>query len=156
MTEVWKDIEGYEGSYQVSTLGRIRSLDRVDSAGNRRRGKIMKPTKKKYGYYSISLTIRDKKKEHLVHRLVAKAFIENKEGYPIINHKDENPSNNCVDNLEWCTYKYNANYGKLTPEFRRMKLSGEKHGHRKLSQLQVNEIRGRYRYKSYSSCKFKL
>ena len=148
MTEVWKDIDGYEGSYQVSTLGRIHSLDRVDSAGNRRLGKIMKPTVKKYGYYSISLTMGDKKREYLVHRLVAKAFIENKDGYPIINHKDENPSNNCVDNLEWCTYKYNSNYGKLTHEFRSVRLSGEKHGRRKLSQSQVNEIRRRYRYNS--------
>lgn len=65
----------------------------------------------KGGYLTCNLYEGRKRRQLLVHRMVAQAFIPNPDNYPIINHKDENPSNNCVENLEWCTYKYNSNYG---------------------------------------------
>lgn len=102
--ETWKDIPNYEGLYQVSNLGRIKSLY------NYRRGNILTPRLKR-GYYTVGLRKNGVRKWHLVHRLVASAFILNKNNLPQINHKDENKLNNCVDNLEWCTVSYNNNYG---------------------------------------------
>jgi hypothetical protein len=99
--EIWKPVVGYEGLYEVSNMGRVRKLVRVP----------MKPKAEKYGYQRIGLYKDGKHKQFLVHRLVAEAFIDNPNDLPIINHKDECPSNNAVENLEWCTYKYNANYG---------------------------------------------
>lgn len=108
---IWKDIPSYEGLYQVSNDGKVRSLDRIDTLGRKRKGRILKQAfdKKKYKY--VSLCKDNKSKALKVHRLVAMTFIPNPNNYPIINHKDENPSNNHVSNLEWCTYKYNSNYG---------------------------------------------
>jgi hypothetical protein len=99
--EIWKDIIGYEGCYQVSNLGRVKSLIR---------GIILKPLIN-LGYACVYLHNKCSKKNCLVHRLVAKAFIPNPNGYEQVNHKDENKANNMVENLEWCTSKYNANYG---------------------------------------------
>lgn len=113
--EIWKDIEGYEGYYQVSNTGRVKSMcRRVNCArgGSRLMAeKILKPTIDRNGYLYVKLYIATEKKMFFVHRLVAKAFISNIENYNIVNHKDECPSNNNVDNLEWCTAKYNFNYG---------------------------------------------
>lgn len=113
--EIWKDVQGYEGLYQVSSLGRIRSLPRGKQWPYRKtHNNIRKPKLTKRGYYSINLCKRNKTKWHLVHRLVALAFIPNPDNLPHINHKDENPANNSAENLEWCTPKYNANYGTGT------------------------------------------
>lgn len=113
--EIWKDIEGYEGIFQVSNLGRIRSLDRYvntcHGAKRIQKGRILKPTKCKNGYYEAQINHKGKRKIFLLHRLVGKYFLENPDNLPEINHKDEDVSNNCVENLEWCTSKYNANYG---------------------------------------------
>ena len=111
MEEVWKDIEEYEGLYQVSNLGRVRSVDRIDSRGHRRKGNLMKQTANKNRYMVVGLSRGNHHVKYLVHRLVAVAFLDNPEKYPIINHKDENPHNNNVINLEWCTHLYNTNYG---------------------------------------------
>lgn len=108
--EEWRDVIGYEGLYQVSSFGRVRGVDRITPKGHKWKGKILSP-KDHNGYKSVTLSKNGRKKFYFVHRLVADAFIPNKLNYPIINHKDENPSNNCPDNLEWCTYKYNTNYG---------------------------------------------
>ena len=108
MEEIWKPI-GYEG-YEVSNLGRIKSY-KYDKTN----GKIMKPYKNTKGYLQIDLQIDGRKREnrvHLsVHRLVAIAFIPNPDNLPQVNHKDEDKTNNCVDNLECCTNDYNAHYG---------------------------------------------
>lgn len=124
--EVWKDIEGWEGWYQVSTHGRIRSMDRwielpcVRWGGTMNRfmrSCIRKPKKCKNGYERVILSKNHEEKTYLVHRLVAEAFIPNPENLPYINHRDENPSNNCVYNLEWCSASYNLTYGTRPVKF---------------------------------------
>ena len=105
MIEEWRDIVGYEGLYQVSNMGRVRSLNYNKTGVT----KIMKHSMTK-GYHHIMLSKNGKVKRFRVHRLVAQAFIPNPQGLPDINHKDENKNNNCIDNLEWCTKDYNNNY----------------------------------------------
>lgn len=99
--EEFRDLDSY---YAVSNYGRIKS---------KRTGKIMSPhsDSKKKGYKYIKLSYDGINKYRQVHRLVALLFLPNPMGYPCVNHKDENPSNNCVDNLEWCSYSYNLSYG---------------------------------------------
>lgn len=114
MQEIWKDIPGYAGYYQVSNSGRIRSVNRVIlSSGfkQNRKGKILNQTKQTTGYSTVNLCVENIRKRFLVHRLVAEAFIPNPDNMPHINHKDENKENNSVENLEWCDPKYNNNYG---------------------------------------------
>ena len=114
MEEIFKDIKDYEGLYQVSNLGRIKSVEHyVNSNTGQRLVKehLIAKVKDKKGYYRVSLWKDNKDKHYLVHRLVAETFIPNPENLPTVNHKDENPSNNCVDNLEWCTNHYNLHYG---------------------------------------------
>lgn len=114
MEEIWKDIKGYEDKYQVSNTGKVRSKDRFDSAmRNRIKGQIIKQVSSAHGYKRLNLCKNGKPRLWLVHRLVAEAFIPNPNNLPYINHKDENPSNNNVDNLEWCTHLYNMNYGTI-------------------------------------------
>lgn len=108
MKEIWKDIKGYEGLYQVSNLGRVRSLPRN---GTVKEIRLLKQHVKNSGYYIVILSKNNNQKCKTVHRLVAETFIENPKGYLVVNHKDENKKNNNVDNLEWCTQKYNINYG---------------------------------------------
>lgn len=107
MEEIWKDVKGYEGLYQVSNLGRIKSFNYMNTG----KEKILKNRLDKGGYYSIVLYKNGKYINKKVHRLVAEAFIPNLDNLPQVNHKDENKLNNRVDNLEWCTAKYNNNYG---------------------------------------------
>ena len=113
--EIWRPIKGYENLYEISSRGRIKSVDRYVKGryGNLRfqKGGIRKTTCNSRGYPAIALCKDGKYKMFNIHRLVAKAFIPNPDNLPEINHKDENKENNCVDNLEWCTRKYNMNYG---------------------------------------------
>lgn len=126
MEEIWKDIKGYEGYYQVSNLGRVRSLDKYIKIGGvwqNKKGVIRKPRINASGYYTIDFSVNKVRKHFLVARLVAAAFIPNPNNYPCVNHKDENRLNNFVwvnedgtvdpekSNLEWCTVEYNCNYG---------------------------------------------
>ena len=107
MKEMWKDIPGYEGKYQVSNTGEVKSLNYNGSG----KTKLLKQSTIKYGYKRVGLCKNNKQKYYLVHRLVAITFIPNPNDLLVVNHKDENPSNNNVNNLEWCTQKYNVNYG---------------------------------------------
>lgn len=107
MDEIWKDIEGYEGLYKISNLGKVKSLN-YHMTGKER---ILKPGKDNHGYLFVILYKEGKHKTCTVHRLVAEAFIPNPDKLPCVNHKDENPLNNNLNNLEWCTHKYNINYG---------------------------------------------
>ena len=114
--ENWKDIKDYKGFYQISDCGRIKSLARDVYRQNGTfhhhiKEKILAPALNSKGYQYVQLYKNGKRKLMLVHRLVAMAFIENPKNEPMINHKDENPLNNCVENLEWCDAKYNTNYG---------------------------------------------
>lgn len=107
MKEVWKDIKDYEGLYQVSNWGRVKSLN-YNRTG---KAEVMIPRKTKKGYLLVQLSKNGKKKTCSVHRLVAGAFLDNPEGKPEINHIDENKENNRVDNLEWIWHKDNCNHG---------------------------------------------
>jgi len=116
--EVWADIKNYEGCYQVSNLGRVRSLDRygVNNWGNAPRlfkGRVLKPGISGSGYQFVNLQKDGVSENARVHRLVAETFIPNPLGLEEVNHKDENKTNNRVDNLEWCDRVYNANYGTV-------------------------------------------
>jgi hypothetical protein len=110
MKEVWKDIPNYEGMYQVSNLGRVKSFRK--STNHRWDDEyILKPSKANNGYCQVTLYNNTIRHKYLVHRLVAEAFIPNPEKLPQVNHKDENPYNNSAENLEWCTAEYNNAYG---------------------------------------------
>lgn len=104
--EEWKDISGYEGIYQISSFGRVLSIPRKGTKGG-----IVRPSYSNSGYLQVHLCKDRVVETHQVHRLVAKHFLENHHEYPEVNHKDENKSNNCVENLEWCTRLYNVRYG---------------------------------------------
>ena len=112
MMEIWKDIPDFEGLYQVSNVGRVKSLPRKDSMGRTVKEKILKSPRNSSGYKSVSLHDKknNKKKFISIHRLVADVFLSNDEKYPCVNHKDNDRSNNNVDNLEWCSYSYNNAY----------------------------------------------
>ena len=105
--EIWKPVKDFEGLYEVSNQGRVRSLN----YRNQNCVKVMSPNLAKNGYL-VARLMKDGRKYHLLlHRLVAQSFIEKAEGLYVVNHKDENKTNNHVSNLEWCTQKYNMNYG---------------------------------------------
>ena len=114
MKEEWRAVPGYEGLYEVSNMGRVRSLDylvRTQYGRFRRiKGRILKSGIASNGYCMVVLS---KGKSKTIHRLVASVFLPNPDNLPIVNHKDEDKTNNCVNNLEWCSSKYNNNYGTL-------------------------------------------
>ena len=127
MTEIWRPIVGYEGFYEVSNFGNVRSLDRYVNTKNNHtrlhRGKILEQNiYNEYKFVHVSKLGQPEKL--LVHRLVAEVFLPNPNNYPVVNHKDENPSNNNVENLEWCTYGYNNQYNELNK--RRFKTRTER------------------------------
>lgn len=103
--EIWRDVVGWEGLYQVSSFGRVKSFRRKEPH-------LLSTCVGKHGYRVVLLyNGNGQRKNERVHRLVAQAFIHNPNSYPYINHKDEDRTNNHVDNLEWCTAEYNSNYG---------------------------------------------
>lgn len=116
MIEIWKDIQGYEGYYQISNLGNVKSLDRIVDRGNgilqHRRERIMSKRVCADGYYIAKLNVNKSSKSIAIHILVARHFIDNPNNYPEVNHKDCNRKNNQVDNLEWCTHQQNVDHSK--------------------------------------------
>lgn len=139
--EIWKDIVGYEGMYQVSNFGNVRSVEReieqLDRMGNPckmvYKGRVLKPSKRKNGYLCATFSKNNLLHRENIHRIVAKTFIPNPDNKPQVNHKDSNKENNRVDNLEWVdnsgnqkhAFKYggqkslrgeNAPWAKLTDE----------------------------------------
>lgn len=118
LNEEWKPVGSYEGIYEVSTFGRVRSvernvkLNRMGTIVNRHlKACLLKLGIMKIGYVSVRLSKNGKEKLCLVHRLVAEAFIQNPYGFKYVNHKDEDKTNNNVSNLEWCSQEHNANWG---------------------------------------------
>ena len=112
--EIWAAVLGYEGLYEVSNLGRVRSLPHTVKhfCGLRESlGRILNPVVTGLWYFAVDLCKNGRRKKVLVHRLVADAFIPGKFDGAQVNHKDENKANNRYDNLEWCSAKYNNNYG---------------------------------------------
>lgn len=128
-SEIWKDVKGYEGHYQVSNMGNVRSLDiKVKCRNNKTRiikGKDLKPILTKNGYLFINLWDKNNCKRGLVHILVAKAFIPNPKNKLEVNHKDTNKKNNCINNLEWNTRSENTlhSYKMKLRENQRKKVS---------------------------------
>lgn len=110
--EEWRDIKGFEGRYQVSNLGRVKSLRRVTQLNGRVRTEpeLIMAVTYRAGYPTLILRKDGKRYSRQVHRLVAEAFLPNPKGLPIINHKDETRTNNCVENLEWCTQQHNIRW----------------------------------------------
>lgn len=111
--EIWRDIKGYE-NYQVSSLGRVKSIRRTVKSKNGYRTvkeRILKPRKNRYGYLQLSLCKENKRKTMLVHRIVCDAFIDNPLNLPQINHRNEDKTDNRVENLEYCDASYNNNFG---------------------------------------------
>lgn len=166
--ETWRDVVGYEGLYQVSDTGRVRSIDRM-TTGNRNRlikGKVLRQWSNGFGYLIVALSKNGADKTLRVHRLVAQAFIDNPSEKPYINHKDGNPKNNRVDNLEWCTqaenvkhaydtglHKYRGTLTREQVEYILTSYTPYRHSARKIArELGVNEstvygvLHGRQKY----------
>lgn len=127
MNENWLPIEGYEGLYEVSDLGRVRN----------RRGIIMKLHDNGHGYFTVGLYKNGKAKHLYIHRLVATAYIPNPDNLPQVNHKNEDKTDNRVENLEWCTGKYNMNYGTLRDRLSLIQTNNPKSSE-KVVQLDLN------------------
>jgi len=138
--EIWKPIPNYEGSYEVSSEGRVRSIDKLVKTGIRhsetrlRKGRTLKPNLKRNGYLTIDLSKDNKVKTTTIHRIVAKVFIDNPENLPQVNHKDGIKSDNRVSNLEWCDNSYNQQhrYDKL----------GHIGNRKKVLCIQTNQVHG--------------
>lgn len=137
--EIWKSIKGFEDKYLISNFGRVLSLNYRGIKNNK---KIMHLSDNKKGYKVATLCSNGKASKIFVHRLVAEAFISNPDNYPIINHKDENPSNNFVENLEWCNHSYNARYNDSCVK-RGLKYRGVNHPlyGKRLSEDKINKMR---------------
>ena len=168
IAEIWKDVQGYEGLYQVSNLGRVKSLgrfvDRLASGHCWQKERILKPNKTKYGYLNVRLCKDSRTKDFKVHRLVALAFIPNPENKPQIDHINADKTNNTVNNLRWVTCKENINnpltlvkkigknnylYGKNLSEETKQKIR-KAHLGKKISEETKEKLRGKNNPRSRS------
>lgn len=137
--EEWRDIKGYEGCYQVSSLGRVKSLERpiyrADGGFHRMQSeRVLADRVNTYGYHLVLLSDKGKTRTKCIHRLVAEAFITNDEGKPQVNHIDGDKANNTVENLEWCTGQENVLHARDV-------LGRQISGRRKLTDDDVRDIR---------------
>ena len=147
---MYRDIEGYEGLYAVDEKGNVWSYEKISPFGInggvvKRGGYILKTSRtKRTTHQRVTLIKSGKRKQHFVHRLVALAFIPNPDNLPFVNHKDCDPTNNHVSNLEWCTAKQNSIHayqkGRWTPP----NQAGGKNANSKLTEANVVEIRAMY------------
>lgn len=150
MEEIWKDIAGYEGLYQVSNLGRVKSLDKYVNTGIKNQekrfisGKIIKQTSDKDGYLRVGLNINNSKKIFPVHRIVCLSFHENTENKPQVNHKDGIKFHNYEWNLEWSTLSENRIHAYNTGLQNGLNRRGEKSNFVKLTEDQILKIRSEY------------
>ena len=142
MGEIWKDIKGYEGLYQVSNLGRVKSVDRTDGIGRHKKEKVLKPSVGHNGYYFVRLYNNGVYANLRINRLVAEEFIPTNDDSLEVNHKNGVKTDNSVENLEWCSRSENmihafANGLKCAQH-------GEQHGRSKLTPSEVDWIRENY------------
>jgi hypothetical protein len=137
--EIWKNVIGFEGSYQVSNLGRVKSLARVDRSGHKLQERILKNTIDSYGYLVVGLFKNSVNHTHKVHRIVATIFIPNPENKPQVNHINGNKLNNIVDNLEWATHQENKTHSCITG----LAARGSRVHLAKLTESDIPEIRTR-------------
>lgn len=140
LNEQWKEI--YDGRYRVSNYGRVKSMFLNNSQAHYEREKILKSSKRA-GYYCVSLYKNKKAKTINIHKLVATLFLKNPYNLKYINHKDENKENNRIDNLEFCTQKYNCNYGNRNKKISENNINRPKSKFEKVIQydLQGNFIK---------------
>jgi len=157
MKEEWKDIEGYEGLYQVSNLGNVKSLKRVIVKKNGVslpiEEKILKPSIASHGYRVVVLANKGQLKQMLIHRLVAKAFVDNPNNYKEINHKDGNKLNNNISNLEWCTYTENLVHAYKTNLRKTKKYICVETGKEYSSTIEIERLTGIGRQHISQCCK---
>ena len=133
MIEKWRPVPGYT-RYEVSTFGRVRSVDHIDNLGRKHHGKILRQVSDGKGnYLYVTMTSPIGSRRESVHRIVASAFLPNPEGYNEINHIDEDKKNNSVWNLEWCSRSYNNSYGG--------RMNGEKNHQSKLKEHEARYIK---------------
>lgn len=140
MEEIWRDIPGWEGLYQVTNTGKVKSLTRFrrnGAGGYIQEGRTLKPDKNKQGYYCVVLSNGDYKKRYRIHRIVMETFVPNPDKLPQVNHKDEDKTNNFVwvnpdgtvdlekSNLEWCTNEKNINWGTHNERMAKSKTNGK-------------------------------
>ena len=137
MEEIWKDIKGYEGYYQISNMGNVKSLERTVTKSNGvvqiRKERIMNKRESTDGYYIAKLNVNNHSKSIAIHRLVAQHFIPNPDNLPEVNHIDTNRKNNRVDNLEWCTHKDNVRYSADKGHYRNNKFGSNNGRARRVS-----------------------
>ena len=111
MKEIWKDVVGYEGYYKVSNYGNVKRVGSFRGVNKAYlNGYYLKPLDNGKGYYRIKLTINNKSRRVMLHRIIAEAFIPNPNKYKVVNHKDLDKKNNDISNLEWCTQSYNCKH----------------------------------------------
>lgn len=152
MKEIWKDIDGYEGLYQVSNLGRVKSLKcwDVNLRDYTDKELVLSPTDNGHGYLIIGLRKGTKRKNHYIHRLVASAFIPKPNDCEVVNHIDYDMKNNNVTNLEWCTQRENVNHSSDRMRHRKDVT------HTNTGERYISARKGRYRVivdkKEYPSC----
>ena len=130
MKEIWKTIENFN-NYQISSLGNVKNITT---------GKVLKSTLNGRGYYQVGLSKQNKRYTKLIHRLIAEAFIANPENHQCINHRDEVKTNNSIENLEWCSYQYNNNYGTRTERASKSRLGEKNYNAKKVLCIETNEI----------------
>lgn len=139
--EQWKEIKGYEGRYEVSNYGNVRSFLFYSPKRKeyllRKQPRLLRQNNTHDGYKRVALSKEGKMKHITVHRLVAMAFIPNPDNAPAVNHKDEDITNNHVSNLEWCTNKYNSNYGTLRDRIKN-RLSANHHLAKQVVQMSLD------------------
>ena len=148
VNEEWKDIEGQEGYYMISNLGRLKTIDRVITKSNgfeyKLKGRVIKThIDKDNGYERTTLPVDGRRKTAFIHRIVAKAFIPNPENKATVNHKNSIRSDNRVENLEWCTYKENTLHAKNKGRLKQPK--GVNHVRAKLKESNIQEVYDLYK-----------
>lgn len=139
-SEIWKDIPEFGGAYQVSSYGRVRSIDRFVKASygseQFRQGKDITPHLTPNGYLAVSIRYNRKTYNFYLHRLVARAFVDNPHSYNEVNHIDEDKTNNHFNNLEWCSHLYNIRYGSTRAKISRARLAK---GYGKIPIIQIKD-----------------